>query len=330
MALGVWGKFMALLFYEPVTGISDTMGIYRRSNDPNGFFFIPHYAALTTGPDGRLVFGAGLLHKPDGSGYGIVNMTCRPVIDQNEVAAATAKLKQRFGPAAGLSAANPDTVAPFITASTTFPGQVLNCQATGSDLYNDLGLSLTVSESVYPLLAGMLQNSDLGWTGVINFTFEVQHTSCQWQITANWKSVADHFKAMADVKYWQVEGNLSAEVLKLVSQDAIKIVITGGTPGDQERVETMAEKIAARLFAPAVQPQQNSTNPSAGIACFSFNFTHSEVDGVSTTTETVNALVPRPTGIAVRVGHVPSDYFYSCLFEDYDKIRSKVEVFRKA
>ncbi|MEO7933879.1 MAG: hypothetical protein ABIT76_12045 [Chthoniobacterales bacterium] len=283
--------------------------IYRDSNDANLFYFSPEFAEVRILPSHRLAFGARMFHKnpniPD-DGFSLYNFGVKAVVPSSILTNTLDELKQQYGPNVSLVAIpsqNP-TLSPLTQGIYTN----INCQANGGNIHTDLACSFRVPEDLEPDMSKFFKSA-LGWAGAIDYKVRTKKTSFEWKITANWHRVQTHFKAQTSVSHWFVKTNLSYETRTLIENDTIKVEISGGTPSDKEKIYTMAEKVAARLFVQSLEETPLPAHPSGAVVCLSINYSKIEEDKTSISMGSESDFEDREMSIAVYVQNIPADYF---------------------
>ena len=312
---------MTILIYE-TAATTDFLTVYRDSDDPQRFYYIPQFCAVSKRQDGRLNFGARLFKEnanDPNDGFAIYNFGVTGVTPSSELQKAKQQLESDYGLGVKLSVVSPDADAPTLVPYDPGIYRSLRCQARGANLYTDLGCSFTIDESLEPDMSQFFQDTAVGWRGAINFAVRTKKTEFSWTIKANWYRIQEHFKSQLGVKYWFVNTNISYETKKLVENDLLEVHIEGGTPSQREEVHTLAEKIAARLFQPTIQPSPLPAHPRGAKVCFSLNYSHVEENRTSTWKGSENAYEVKELGIAAYVGDIPAEYFsgYEGLANEY-------------
>lgn len=301
---------MTILIYE-TEGTSNFLTLFKDSADPKLFYFVPKFATLSKFSNGRLKFGAHLFRKnpaDPADGFAVYNFACSAVVPTRELQQAQIDLEARYGAGVRIVAITPDAQAPSLKPLTDGIYKSIKCQSAGIDLFTDLACSFNVTEDLEPDMRKLMQTPN-GWTGYIDFAVRTKKTSFDWKITANWHRVLEHFRAQVSVKYWFVSANLSRETQRLIENDTIRIDITGGTPTQKEKIYTFAEKIAARLFVPTLQPNPMPAHPTGSAVCVSLNYQRVEEDRTSIWSGSESEYEVKQLGLAVIIGDVPDEYF---------------------
>jgi hypothetical protein len=297
-----------ILLYDPAKA-GPYMTVYKDSDDPTLFYYIPAFGELRTFPDGRLAFGAVLFKKKPGDpngGFSLYNMGVTGVTPSKELAKAQSELQASVGHNVVIQPVPALDVS--LSPITSGIYRSVKCQAKGGNIYTDLAASFTLDDTLEPEMAHFFQTG-VGWTGEIDFTVRTKKTSFQWLIRANWHRIQEHFRAETSVKYWFVSANLSYETQKLIENDTLHIEISGGTPSQKEKIYSFAEKIAARLFVPTLSPTPLPDHPTGAALCFSLNYSKVEEDRSSEWTGKESDFEDKQMGIAVYVRDVPKEYF---------------------
>lgn len=300
-----------LLFHE-VARTTDYMTVYRDSDDPRLFYYIPQFAEVAKRNDGRLAFGAVLFkknpHDPN-DGFSLYNFGVRGVYPSAELTRVKADLEAQYGGPASLQPVNPSVATPSLEPITDGIYRSIKCQAKGGNLYTDLAASFTLDESLEPSFSTLMKNGGVGWAGAITYKVLTKRTTFHFKITANWRRVQEHFRSQASVTYWYVNANISYETQKLIQNGTIKIDVTGGTPSDKEKVTSMAEKIAGRLFVQTLQENPLPQSPSGAIFCFSLNYSKIEEDKTEIWEGSYADFEEKELGMAAYVRDIPNEYF---------------------
>lgn len=302
---------MTILLYETAAATNFTT-VYKDSDDPKLFYYVPKFAEISKRNNGRLNFGAQLFKKnpnDPNDGFAVYNFGVTGVTPSQDFQAIKKALESAYGSGVRLAVISPDTAAPRLVPLTEGIYRNQKCQAQGANLYTDLACSFTIDESLEPDMSNFFQGTDVGWTGEIDFTVRTKKTSFDWKITANWHRVQEHFRSMASVKYWFVSANLSYETQRLIQNDTLHIDTTGGTPAQKEKIYAFAEKIATRLFVPTLQESPLPDHPQGSVLCFSLNYSKIEEDKVSEWSGRESDFEDKPLGIAAYVGGIPKEYF---------------------
>ncbi len=300
-----------LLFHE-VARTTDYMSVYRDSDDPHLFYYIPQFAEISRRNDGKMAFGAVFFGKntnDPNDGYSLYNFGVRGVYPSAEIARVKKELENQYGGPVALQPVNPSVTTPRLMPITDGIYRSIKCQLNGGNLYTDLAASFTVDESLEPELSKLMRAGGVGWTGAITYRVLTKRTTFKFRVEANWHRVQEHFRAMASVKYWYVAANLSYETQKLIQNGTIQIKIDGGTPSEREKVMTIAEKAAARLFVPTLQENPMPDHPSGAAFCFSLNYSKIEEDKTEVWTGAYSDYEEKELGMAVYVRDIPDEYF---------------------
>lgn len=302
---------MTILIYETAAA-TNFITVYKDSDDPKLFYYVPKFAEVSKRSNGRLNFGAQLFKKNEydpNDGFAVYNFGVTAVTPSKDFQAIKNALEANYGPGIRLAVISPDSSAPRLVPLTDGIYRSQKCQAQGANLYTDLACSFTIDESMEPDMSHFFQDTAVGWAGEIDFTVRTKKTSFDWKITANWHVIQEHFRAMASVKYWFVSANLSYETQKLIQNEVLHIDMSGGTPAQKEKIYTFAEKIAARLFVPTLQENPFPDHPQGSVLCFSFNYSKIEENKNSEWSGHESDFEDKPLGIAVYVGSIPKEYF---------------------
>lgn len=302
---------MTILIYETAAA-TNFMTVYRDSDDPKLFYYVPQFAAISKQQNGKLNFGARLFKKnpnDPNDGFSVYNFGVTGVTPSSDFQRVKQELEANYGSGIKLAVVSPDSEHPVLVTLTDGIYRSIKCQARGANLYTDMACSFTVDESMEPDMSKFFQNTNAGWSGEIDFAVRTRKTEFEWKITANWHRIQEHFKSQVSVKYWFVKTNISYETQRLIENDTLKIDIVGGTPGQREKIYTFAERIAQRLFVATLQPSPFPGHPSGAAVCFSLNYSKVEEDKTSVWSGKESAYEIKPLGIAVYVGGIPSSYF---------------------
>ena len=302
---------MTILIYETAAA-TNFMTVYKDSEDPKLFYYVPKFASVSKRQNGKLNFGARLFKKnpnDPNDGFSVYNFGVTGITPSHEFQRVKQELEANYGTGVRLSVVSPDSEHPVLVSLTGGIYRNIKCQARGANLYTDMACSFTVDESMEPDMSKFFQDTDAGWTGEIDFAVRTKKTEFQWKIKANWHRIQEHFKSQATVKYWFVKTNISYETQKLIENDSLVIEIDGGTPSQREKIYTFAEKVAQRLFTPTLQPNPLPGHPSGAAICFSLNYSKVEENRTSEWSGRESAYEIKPLGIAAYVGGIPTDYF---------------------
>ena len=308
-----------LLFHE-VAKTTDYMTVYKDSDDPSLFYYIPQFAEVSKRNDGELNFGAAFFEKnpnDPNDGFSLYNFGVRGVFPSAELERIKEELEAIYGIPASLQPVNPSVSTPSLTPITNGIYRSITCQKNGGNLYTDLAASFTVDESLEPEFSELVKSGGIGWAGAINYTVLTRRTSFKFKITANWKRVLEHFKTQISVKYWFVKANLSYETQKLIQNGTIKFEIVGGTPSQKEWVTNLTEKIAQRLFVPELKPTPFATHPSGAALCVSVNYSKVEEDKTEIWEGEISDFEEKELGMAAYVRDMPNK-----LFSNFDKAKN--------
>lgn len=300
-----------LLFHE-VAKTTDYLTVYRDSDDPALFYYIPQFAEVSKRNDGALNFGAVLLKKNENDpndGFSLYNFGVRAVYPSAELARVKEEMEQIYGFPVSLQPVNPSVATPSLSPITNGIYRSITCQKNGGNLYTDLAASFTVDEALEPELSEFMKAGGIGWAGAITYKVLTRRTSFRFKITANWHRVQEHFRSQISVKYWFVKANLSYETKKLIQDGVIKFEIEGGTPEEREWVISLTEKIAGRLFKPDLQPGALPNHPSGAALCFSLNYSKVEEDKTEIWEGQIADFEEKELGMAAYVRDMPDDLF---------------------
>lgn len=300
-----------ILIYETAAA-TNFMTVYRDSNDPKLFYYVPKFAEVSKTNTGKLKFGAQLFKRnpnDPNDGFAVYNFGVTGVTPSSDFQAVVAALEANYGTGIKLAVVSPDTSAPKLVTLTEGIYRNIKCQANGANLYTDLACSFTIDESLEPDMKNFFTSTQVGWAGEIDFVVRTKKTSFDWKITANWHRIQEHFRSQVSVKYWFVSANISYETQRLIENDTLHIEMTGGTPSQKEKIYTFAERIAQRLFVPTLQENPMPGHPSGSAVCFSLNYSKIEEDKTSVWSGTEADFEDKPMGIAVYVGGIPDSYF---------------------
>ncbi|MBE4018883.1 hypothetical protein HJ130_07265 [Vibrio parahaemolyticus] len=221
---------MTIQIYETAAA-TNFMTVYRDSDDPKLFYYVPKFAVISKSQDGRLRFGARLFERnpnDPNDGFAIYNFGVTGVTPSQDFNQVKQQLEANYGKGVRLAVISPDAQHPSLYPLTGGIYRSINCQTRGINLYTDLACSFTIDESLEPDMSQFFQQTNNGWAGAINFAVRTLKTEFEWTITANWHRVLEHFKSQVSVKYWFVSANLAYETQKLIENDTIKIKIKGG------------------------------------------------------------------------------------------------------
>jgi LmbE family N-acetylglucosaminyl deacetylase len=207
---------MTILIYDTV-GTSNFMTLYRDSDDPKRFYYVPQFSGISTYQNGKLKFGARLFPN-NGNGIALYNFACTADIPTDQLTKALSDLNQQYGPNVRLTMITPDSDHPTLKPITNGIYKSITCQGQGVDLYTDLACSFVIPESLEPGMSQFFQSAT-AWAGEIDFAVRTQKTAFKWNITANWHRIQEHFRAETSVHYWYVSANLSYETQKLIEND---------------------------------------------------------------------------------------------------------------
>lgn len=301
---------MTILLYETV-GASNFMTLWKDSEDPKLFYYVPKFSAVAKHANGKLQFGARLFRadpSDPNDGFGLYNFACSGVVPTRELQRAQADLEATYGPGVRIAPITPDEEAPTLVPLTDGVYRAIKCQSKGVDLFAHMACSFTVPEIYEPDMKGAMQ-TQAGWTGHLDFKVRTKKTSFKWTITANWRRIHEHFKAQVSVKKWFVNANLSYETQKLMEKEILHVDTEGGTPSQREKIYTFAEKIAGRLFVPSLEMNPMPSHPTGSAVCLSVNYQKIEEDKTSTWSGRESDYEVKSLGLAVVVGGVPDEYF---------------------
>ena len=311
---------MTILLYETVAS-TNFATVYKDSDDPKLFYYVPQFAEVSKRRDGSLNFGFQVYPRlPDpNDGFVQINFGVNGVMPQRDLIEIRDTLRSAYGDGIRLSPVSPDSKAPALHPLSDHIYLSQRAQPRGVNLFTDLACSLTLSEIDAVPAAEAFKSQNRGWAGYIGYSVRTKKTEFKWKITANWYRMQEHFKSQISVKYWFVKANLSYETKKLIENDTIKIEIDGGTPSQNEMVYTMAEKIAARLFVPTLQSSPLASHPSKAAVCFSLGYSRIEENRTSVWEGVERAYEDKELGMAVYVGNIPNRYFPESAFRFDDK-----------
>ncbi len=305
-----------MLAIHDVALTSAFMTVYKDSDDPNLFYYIPQFAEVAKNTSGNLSFGGGYFqgnqNDPDDD-FGLFNFTVRGVAPSKELQKALAELRQNYGPSASLQPVVPTVKTPQLSGISAYPYIALNCQDRGGNLYTDLAGSFSIAGKYARDVMGMMTKGQ-GWNGQISWTTRAVQPEFEWWITANWKRVQEHFKSQVSVQYWFVKANLGYELQKLQENGTIEIKTRGGTPGEKEKVRKLAEEIAGRLFKRELQPSPFQSHPSGAALCVSLNYSKVVEDKVETWHGRDEGYIDIEMGMAALLTKIPERYFFG--FDD--------------
>ncbi|WP_162914231.1 hypothetical protein [Taklimakanibacter lacteus] len=300
-----------LLFHE-VARATNYMTVYKDSDDPRLFYYIPQFAEISKRNDGKLAFGAVFFEKnpnDPNDGFSLYNFGVRGVYPSAELAAVKSELEAQYGGPVALQPVNPSVATPSLHPITDGIYRSIKCQLNGGNLYTDLAASFTVDESLEPELSKLMKSGGVGWAGSIMYKVLTKRTVFKFKIVANWHRVLEHFRAQVSIKYWFVSANLSYETQKLIQNGTISITVDGGTPSEREKVTSLAEKIAGRLFVPTLQENPMPGHPTGSALCLSVNYSKIEEDKTETWTGEYNDYEEKELGMAAYVRDIPDEYF---------------------
>lgn len=300
-----------LLFHE-LARVTDYITVYRDSHDSRLFYYIPQFAEVSKRNDGKLAFGAALFTKnpnDPNDGFSLYNFGVRGVYPSAEIARVKADLEAQYGGVVSLQPVNPSVATPSLSPLTDGIYRSIKCQLNGGNLYTDLAGSFTIDESLEPTFSTLMRSGGIGWAGAITYKVLTKRTTFQYKITANWRRVQEHFRTMASVKYWFISANISYETQKLIQNGTIKIEVDGGTPTEKEKVTSLAEKIAERLFVPTLQPNPLPAHPSGSAFCFSLNYSKIVEDKTEIWEGKYSDFEEKELGMAAYVREIPDSYF---------------------
>jgi len=285
--------------------------IYKDSEDPRLFYYIPRFAELGKRDDGSLIFGMMLFKRnanDPNDGASVYNMTVRAVMPGAELQNAKRELEAMTGgpvsivPIPGYNL----SIKPITDFSFVMRGG--RVQEQGGNLFTDLAISMTFEELAEPDMSTLFKSA-AAWTGAIYYKVTGMLTPFKAAVRINWRQVHDHFKSQVSVKHWFISANLSHETEKLIRDGVIDIQITGGTPEQKDKVYAMAKQIADRLFVPSIKINPLPDHPGGSVVGFSVDHTHSEQNETITYNAEELAHEERNLGMAIAVGNVPASYF---------------------
>ena len=235
-----------ILLYEPASA-GPYMTVYKDSDDPTLFYYIPAFGEIRKFQDGRLAFGAALFKSSSSSAdtFSLYNLGVTGITPSDVLVQAQAALQASLGHPVSLQPIPALDVS--LSPVTTGIYRSVKCQAKGGNIYTDLVASFTVNGAYEPAMSHFFQTGT-GWLGEIDFTVRTRKTAFAWKITANWHQIQEHFRSQVSVRYWFVATNISYETQKLIHDEKLKIDITGGSPSDKEKIYTFADKIVSRLW----------------------------------------------------------------------------------
>ncbi|MER9729855.1 hypothetical protein [Mesorhizobium sp. M0217] len=308
-----------LLFHE-VARTTNYMTVYRDSDDMKLFYYIPQFAEVAKRNDGKLAFGAAFFEKnpnDPNDGFSLYNFGVRGVYPSMELARVKAELEAQYGGPVALQPVNPSVSTPSLSPITDGIYRSIKCQLNGGNLYTDLAASFTLDESLEPTFSELMKSGGVGWAGAITYKVLTKRTTFHFKITANWHRVQEHFRAQVSVKYWFVSANISYETQKLIQNGTIKIDIDGGSPSEREKVMSIAEKIAARLFVPSLEMNPLPDHPTGSALCVSLNYSKIEEDKTEVWEGTYSDYEEKELGMAAYVRDIPESYFVN-----FDKAKS--------
>jgi hypothetical protein len=289
------------------------MVVYKDHADPKLFYYIPRFAELAKKDDGSLIFGHQLFRRDPNNpkdGFSVYNFTVRSVMPGVEYENTKKELEQMVGSAVSIVPIPGFDLRGKPLTDLSYVQIGGNVQSMGGNLFTDLAVSLTFIEDCEPDMSKLFK-SNAGWTGEIDYKLTGALPVFLAKITANWHAVQEHFRSQVSVKYWFVSANISYETQKLIQNGVIKVDIIGGTAEDKDKVWTLANKIAERLFVQTLQPAPLPDHPSGSVICFSLNFSKTEEDKVTEYTFESREIATRDLGLAIVVGNVPDSYFPS-------------------
>jgi hypothetical protein len=121
-----------------------------------------------------------------------------------------------------------------------------------------------------------------------------------------------------------VSANISYETQKLIQNGTIRLEVDGGTPDEQEKVTSLAEKIATRLFVQTLQENPMPGHPTGSVLCFSLNYSKIEEDKTEVWEGTYSDYEEKELGMAAYVREIPDEYFVG--FDKAGKSYSMVDL----
>lgn len=194
---------MTILIYDTVAA-SNFMTVYKDSDDPKLFYFVPQFAAVSKRQNGNLNFGARLFKRnanDPNDGFAVYNFGVTGVTPSAELQRVKSELETNYGKGVRLAVISPDASHPTLLTLTEGIYRNIKCQARGANLYTDLACSFTIDESMEPDMSQFFQTTSAGWAGEIDFAVRTKKTEFKWKITANWHRIQEHFKSQVSVQY---------------------------------------------------------------------------------------------------------------------------------